>query len=262
MSTISHQKLKSVLILAGSFTFAFLLGEMIHEFGHFLGHKFYASPNAGVYLDPFGGSHITGTKGLSNSVLAVTSATGPLFNLVVGVIVSIILWRFRRPIILPLLMWGPVACIQEGVTFSLGLLTPGGDARWISTLGISHGIILSFGIMLLILGVVGVSLLLPLAGIDIQDSFWQKFLIVLTGMGTLMLIRAIYSFFVSPSARIENLVPLIFSLILAILVISINRPVVRWFDKHNAKFDVSDLHLAPYISVFLGISVFIFQILY
>lgn len=255
-----HRNLKLILILAGSFTFAFLFGEMIHEFGHYLGHRFYNSPNIGVYLDPFGGSHITGAKNLPNNVLAVTSATGPLLNLFLGITTFIVLWRFRKPILLPLLIWGPVACIQEGVTFSLGLLTPGGDARWISTLGIPVSIILITGIILLIIGLSGVSILLSLAGLKKEGSFFQKILIVLVGMGSLMIVRAIYSFSVSPAARIENLIPSIFSLILTFLIVLLHRYTANWFSRFRIEFNSSAFKFAPLVSIFLGASIFIFQI--
>jgi hypothetical protein len=258
MNQKSHRNLKITLILAGSFTFAFLFGEMVHEFGHYFGHRFYNSPEVGVYLDPFGGSHITGTKKIPNNVLAVTSATGPLLNLFLGITTFIVLWRFRKPILLPLLIWGPVACIQEGVTFSLGLLTPGGDARWIATLGVPVSIILITGIILIIVGLLGVSLLLSLAGLETNNSFFQKILIVLVGMGSLMLIRAIYSFSVSPAARIENTIPLIFSLILTFLVVLLHRYTANWFSRFGIEFNSSTLKFAPLISIFLGAFIFVF----
>jgi hypothetical protein len=45
--------------------------------------------------------------------LAVTAATGPLFDLFMGLICTLSLWRFRRLILLSLLMWEPVAMVQE-----------------------------------------------------------------------------------------------------------------------------------------------------
>ena len=130
MDTNQTRPVKSILLLAGSFTFAFLLGEMAHEYGHYLGHLAYGNPDSvQVHIDPFGGSVIMGVASLPDKVLGVTSATGPLSNLVLGIACLILLWRIRRPILLPFLLWGPIAMIQEGVTFSLGMMTPGGDAQ-------------------------------------------------------------------------------------------------------------------------------------
>jgi len=139
-------RIKSILLLTGSFTFAFLLGEVVHDSGHYLCHKVYGNAEVWVHLDPFGGTCIIGADDLPAEVLAVTSLAGPLTNVALGLVGLFLLWWKRRPILLPLLLWGPVAMIQEGVTFSLGLLTPGGDAQWITTLGVP-------GFLLLVMGV-------------------------------------------------------------------------------------------------------------
>ena len=122
------QVVQSVLLLAGSFTFAFLFGELVHDSGHYLCHLAYGNTWVRVTFDPFGGTRIIGANGLPDQVAAGTSAAGPLPHLLLALICFLFLWSRRRPILLPGLFWGPVAMIQEGVNFSLGLLTPGGDA--------------------------------------------------------------------------------------------------------------------------------------
>lgn len=97
---------KSVLFLTGSFTFAFLLGEMAHEYGHYPGHIAYGNPgNVQVHLDPFRGSRIVGATSLPDEMNNVTSATGPLLNLLPGIACLALLWRIRRPALLPFLLW-------------------------------------------------------------------------------------------------------------------------------------------------------------
>jgi hypothetical protein len=260
MNSRSHRTLKSILPLAGSFTFAFLFGEMVHEFGHALGHLAYGSPGIKVYLDPFGYSHIGGADGLPNTVSAVTAATGPLFDLFLALICSLSLWHFRKPILLPLLIWGPVAMVQEGVTFSLGFLTPGGDARWIAALGIPSVVILVTGILLLLAGVGAISQLLPLAGIEPGYSFWRKYLIIVIGMGSLMLIRSAYSSFISSGIFMENLIPLVFSLLLAVIMALIHRPVARMIGKEGSI--EAPLFAWPVwaMALLLGGGMFMFQI--
>jgi hypothetical protein len=90
-TTEISRSLKQVLFLSGSFTFAFLLGEMIHEYGHYLCHLAYSSPGVQAHLDPFGGSRIMGVTSLSEDVMGITSAAGPLFNLILGVIFLLLL---------------------------------------------------------------------------------------------------------------------------------------------------------------------------
>ncbi|NIP54557.1 MAG: hypothetical protein GWN30_36630, partial [Gammaproteobacteria bacterium] len=112
---------------------------------------------------------------------------------------------------------------QEGITFSLGFLTSGGDAEWIAAVGIPAALILTTGILCILAGIVAITLLLPLAGVEADSSYWKRLLIVLLGMGSFMLLRSAHSFIASPDSIMENLVPLIFSLLLAVIVALIDK---------------------------------------
>lgn len=74
MNTRSDHTINSILLLAGAFTFVFLLGEMVHEFGHYLSHMAYGNQDIQVHLDPFGGSRIIGVTSLPGEVMGITSA--------------------------------------------------------------------------------------------------------------------------------------------------------------------------------------------
>jgi hypothetical protein len=253
--------IKSILFLAGAFTFAFLLGEMTHEFGHYLTHLVFDTPDVGVHLDPFGGSRIIGVTSFPDAAVAgITSAAGPLLNLALGITAFLGLWRLRRPFLLPLMLWGPVSMIQEGVTFSLGLLTPGGDAQWIVSSGVPAMIVLVWGIVFLFIGVCTIALLLPLAGVGDRYSIRRKFAIVLMGMGSLMLLRAVHSVLASPVSAMENLIPLVFSILLAVMVVWLNEPVVSMIGE-DPPSPLPEVSWSPLVSAFvLGVSIFIFQI--
>jgi len=258
MTTNQIRSVKSILLLAGSFTFAFLFGELVHEYGHYLGHLAYGNPdNVWVHVDSFGGTMIVGVTSLPDKVIGVTSATGPLFNLLLAVTCLLLLWRIRRPILLPFLLWGPIAMIQEGVNFSLGMMTPGGDAQWIAAIGVPRPLLLLTGSFLLVAGVKTISLLLPLTAIDRDDSIKDKALIIGVGMCSLMLIRFIYSLATSPNLITENLAPLIFSLLLAAFILFTYKPM-------NENIEESKNHIMAWSSVLfslaLGTSMFLFQI--
>ena len=93
--------LKSILLLVGSFTFTFLLGEMVHEFGHYLAHMAYGNTYVNVILDPFGGSRITGVTIQSLSIMGVTSLAGPLLNLVGGLTCFLLFKRLHDTLLFP-----------------------------------------------------------------------------------------------------------------------------------------------------------------
>ena len=249
------------LLLAGSFTFAFLFGEMVHEYGHYFSHLWFGNKDVGVYLNPFGSSHIFGVTSLPLREMGITSAAGPLTNLLLGVIISSLLWRKKRPALLPLLLWGPTAMIQEGVNFSLGLLTPGGDAQWISTLGIPKAILISTGILLIVCGLVIFSYIFSSIGISNNCSRFSTFLIILLGMCSLMLIRFAYPVIIEPQYMMENLVPLVFSILLAVIIVLI-QPYIKKIIKQNKSIRNSPFDQRAMISaVGLGSCIFIFQIL-
>jgi len=254
----SIQKVQSILLLAGSFTFAFLLGETVHEFGHYLGHLACGNPdNAQVHLDPFGGSRIVGVSSIPDEIMAVTSASGPHLNLFLGAGCLVLLWRSLKPVLLPFLLWGPVALIQEGVTFSFGLLTPGGDAEWIVALGIPRCVILIFGIAFLVTGLGLVSYLLPAAGIKRCDAFKDRLFILLAGMCPLMLMRCVHSFMFTPAQILEDLIPLMLSFILVICITSVHELISKVIVLPGS---VPVSRKALILALILGSTVFVFQL--
>jgi len=259
MTVNQTRSIKSILLLAGSFTFAFLLGELVHEYGHYLGHLAYGNPdNVWVHIDPFGGTMIVGVTSLPDKIISVTSATGPFFDLLLAVTCLLLLWRIRRPILLPFLLWGPIAMIQEGVNFSLGMMTPGGDAQWIAAMGVPRPLLLLTGSFLLVAGVKTISLLLPLTDVQRDEPFKGKFLVVLLGMCSLMFVRFIHSVVASPSSIVENLVPIIFSLLLAVFVVLLYKPMSEstYVEKEKSKPVTWSVTAT---SLTLGISLFLIQ---
>ncbi len=253
---------KPTLLLAGSFVFSFLWGEMIHEYGHYISHLIYGNNEVSVYLNPFGSSRIMGVTSLPLRQMGITSAAGPLTNLLLGVFVMALLWQKKRPIFLPLLLWGPVAMIQEGVNFSLGFLTPGGDAEWISTLGIPKPVLIITGICLIFSALVFLSLLLSSIGITEGRSRLEAFAIIFLGMCSLMLIRFVYSAVAQPQFIIEDLVPLIFSLLLAVIVVFLQPVVIKSFKKVPTEHHLPLSRGAILTAIISGFGVFGFQVLY
>ena len=253
---------KSTLLLAGSFVFAFLWGEMVHEYGHYISHLIFGNTNVSVYLNPFGSSRIMGVTNLPLRQMGITAAAGPLTNLTFGLLVMSLLWNKMGLTLMPLLLWGPVAMIQEGVTFSLGLLTPGGDAEWISTLGIPKTIILITGILSIFSGLFILSWLLSRIGITEGRSRLENFGIIILGMCSLMLIRFLYSVTIQPQFILEDLVPLIFSLLLAGIVVLIQPVIVKNLKGVSRNPYPTMNKWAIITAAAMGSGVFVFQFLY
>ena len=259
----NHQKQisKSVLMLAGAFVFAFLLAEMVHEFGHYFAHLVYQTPGAGIHLDPFGGTRITGVNSISNNALLVTTLAGPLSSLVLGIATALLLWRYRKSILLPLLLWGPVAMIQEGVNLSLGLLSPGSDAAWIAALLLPAGVVLGIGIILLIGGIMTIPLFLPLAGIQPDEPAPIRLGILFVSMGSLMFIRFVYSVLYVSGPVQENLFPLILTFLFSAIIVFLQLPITRMVSISGSHSAIRIPVAAVTSAWVLGAGMFLFQIL-
>lgn len=202
----------------GSFVFAFLLGEMVHEWGHFLAHRFFGHQGISIHLDPFGGSRNLGVGPMPLQEIGITTATGPGLNLVAGLLVTVLLWNYFRPAYLPLILWGPVALIQEGVNASVGLLSPGSDAQWLVEWGVPGTLLVILGVFFILIGTGLISWILKRSTVLEERNFAARIGLVFLGMGFLMILRAIISAIQFPETAVKNLIPLIFALILGGIV--------------------------------------------
>ncbi len=215
----------TIMGVFGAFTFAFVTNEAVHEMGHWLAHTAYGA-HVGVVLDPFGGARIVGGA-TSSAPLTVTSLAGPLFSLIFSTLVFIAIWHWRSPMSAPFLFLLPIAMIQEGVTFSLGFLTPGGDAVHVASWGVSVPVLAVLGVLLLGAGIAALGALLPLLGVPPAARFGTILVAAGTGMVALMLLRFAVSVALRSGDRMEAVVPLVFSVLLAFAVASTFRPMQR-----------------------------------
>lgn len=240
-----------IIYLIGSFVFAFLLGELVHEFGHYLLHVIYNHEGVYVVIDPFGGSRNAGVTSMPMNEVAWTTIMGPMTNVLLA---TIFYFVFLKLDFLPIKIWMPVALIQEGVTFSIGMLTNGGDAYWISeSTGIPPLIIVLIGVFFLCLGIWRLAKEMSRIGI-IRDATYKKRLTFLFfSLGSLMIIRALHSFFVNPDLIIENTIPLIFSVLVAAIVAALV----------NKKSQDNEIKLHKvYAALIMGILMFVLQIIF
>jgi hypothetical protein len=247
------------LLLLGSFVFAFCLGEAVHEVGHYLAHRAFGV-DVGIRLDPFGGSRILHGSSAPREIWGITSVAGPLLNLLAGMTLSLSLWWKRRPALLPLLLWGPIALVQEGVTFSLGMLTPGGDAQLIVDWGVPAAVLVSLGVLSLALGISLICGLLPLVNLSPADTLSRKFIVVTGGMVSFMFLRLLVSSFFTPDLAVENTVPLVFALLLASIVVMLYGPLYPILNRISRTEPVSVTWPVAAFSMTLGAGVVMLQL--
>jgi hypothetical protein len=120
----------------------------------------------------------------------------------------------------------------------------------------------TLGIILIAAGIGIIAMLLYSLIIPEGESSLRVFLVVLLGMCSLMLIRFLYTALTTPAFMMENLIPLIFSLLLAAVVVLI-RPLVLKLIRRMRRSSPHPLPMqAVLTALILGLGMFGFQILY
>ncbi|MBN1639722.1 MAG: hypothetical protein JXA09_00710 [Anaerolineae bacterium] len=126
--------------------------------------------------------------------------------------------------------------------------------------GVPAVVLISLGVLFLPSGVAGVCWLLPLVGLAPADSLGKKLGVVAGGMVSFMALRLLCSGLISPSQASENTIPLLFSMLLAAIVVLLYGPL------HSMLTRVSRVDPAPVgwpataVSGGLAVAVVLFQL--
>jgi hypothetical protein len=218
----------NILLLIGAFTFAFFIGTIIHEFGHVIALRLFGVNQYKVVIHPFLGNQVIWN--VNDDYIGYVDAAGPLFNILIGNAFLIKFWRQRHKIVPSILLLGPVALIQEGsnTLIQISLNIPGTDAIRIITAGVPGSVLVVIAALFLLLGVLILTIELPLYGISPDDSLIDRLTMILPGFVAYMVAIYLYGLVFNPAGAIRGLVLIIFSSIIAILVSYIYVPVLNW----------------------------------
>jgi hypothetical protein len=192
------QLIRSMVLFFGAFLFAFALNSyIIHEAGHAFGGVLFGCQFESLHVNPFG------TGGWVNQCPDTMTLTGKfiqgmggeIFGLPLSIAVTLLLWRKRSPILLPLLMSGSVVCTGNfisvldsissypGFVFDYGLALQVGVAPWV---------LWAIAIASLVFGIILMDLLFPLAGIGITTPFWKVLILSLSTWPLFYAVRLVY----------------------------------------------------------------------
>jgi hypothetical protein len=275
--------LKSILILMGTSFFAFLLSGALHETGHYLASTILGVPVRGIVLHPFGQDYNIYLGDLSVALgtpvrRAFEAFSGPFFTVLIGVMVSLLLWRRRVPVLLPLLMVGSTSLLIESVGIILEITDPNPSADWSRVMqsGIPAGILWLLAVVMLIAGCLWMLQLLPLAGIRSQDPLWRKLVVFLAGISVLLLCAVIYQTlfggdYYVPTWRgymlMENLrkaktIQLGVSIVLFTVIAALHKPLFPWLDRLSHTPVAQARWREALIAIGLGLAITIIQLAY
>ena len=234
-----HQLARSMLLFFGAFMFAIIVNVVIiHEAGHAFGGMLFGCKIQELYINPFGtggwNSQCPSPLTMGSTGRFVQGMGGPIFGLPISFAITILFWRKRRPILLPLLMSAAVVCIGNfiGVLDSM-LNYPDHifDYGLMLQMGVPSVIIWGIGIASLVMGIILMNLLVPLAGIGITEPVWKVLLLHLSTWPLYLLIRLFYQVL----AGVDIAGPLSF-LIFGVILVTITALSFRLILKFSSRY--------------------------
>ena len=181
---MTSHSIKSILLIFGAAGFSFNAGNVVHEFGHAIADWMSGIPlsNIHVIIHPFFSPHMNIEGGIPESMMGWPDAAGPVANVAIGLILFSILWKKRTPLTFPLLLWGPLACVQEGIGQVMTLSDHGSDAARIIAAGFPEPLLILVSILFILVGIFLFALIFPVSGISRDFSFFKRSGIIAAGM--------------------------------------------------------------------------------
>lgn len=227
MDTDKQSSFHSVLLLAGAFTFALCVLVSAHELGHAAALRYFGITQIRIVLHPFSASRVIWDT--TDEFIGYVDAAGPLATIFFGCMISMVLWRWRRATILPLLFLCPVALTTEGFSSTMQLLLrlPGTDMMRIVRAGVPYSLLLVLAVGLFLVSIVVFCFILPLANVSAKDSFLKRLLILEGGFGLWMVIRLVYVSLFSRTDLVPNCFNLAFALLVAAILAMACKPVCK-----------------------------------
>jgi hypothetical protein len=120
--------------------------------------------------------------GIPDSLLGLPDAAGTLASVVIGLFVFALLWKIRRPYLLPFLFLGPLASVQEGMGLIVNVSQTGTDAARIIAAGFPVSLLITICVLLLVGGIILLTLLIPVTGIPPGYPFPKLFGTMVVGI--------------------------------------------------------------------------------
>ena len=176
-----RQVVRKGLLLLGSFCIAYLSAQYLHELSHAVA-AYLAGGHAGsIHIHPFSWSY---TYSFSYEHPVIVLSAGAVGSSLVSLLLYIVLIRWFRPILLPIVLIGPVSLLQNGSYWLVDFIQgSNGDACRLVRYGVPAAVVIVIGAVFLIIGIVSAVHLLCVLGLG-NITFRNRLAILLIGLLT------------------------------------------------------------------------------
>lgn len=251
----------SSLFLLGSYIIALLLSGAIHELGHGLAMAL-VSVDFRLVLNPFGMSMAQPLAPIPQDSFLFVVASGMIIEVVVGTIVFLSLWRWRRPMLVPILLLGPLSYLSVSGYLLAGGIVPSSDLSLMISAGIPYPLLQIIGILLMVFGAITFFLLFPLIGISAKTTLLRTFLILLVGMTVHGFGMILFALIMNPSELYVGIANVI-SMFITVSVLSIVYTKYKMSIDRRIHTDVAELsQLIVYATLAFALGFIIFELLF
>jgi len=202
-----------------SVAFVSLATVVTHEFGHWLLDRAWGA-DVRVVAPPFGAPHIEALRPITVDLMGWPDAAGPLANVLAGLVLFAALWRWRRPVLVPLLLWGPVAWLQESVNalVQLGTRAPNTDLTRLVAVGVPAWTLAAVAVLGLASGLAGLVALQPTLGVPTTAAPWRRFAVLAVGFAAYPALGLLLTPWFAGASLQRNTTLLVFGVLIAALV--------------------------------------------
>lgn len=211
MNTFSA--IKHGLLILGSFAIAYNISMLLHESCHLSAALLTGGTCDGLYINPFSWSYSKATS--PNPFLLVMA--GPFGSSILGVIPFYLAYNWYRPVLLPILLIGPVILIfNGGYLFIDTLMRSGGDGCFMIEKGLSPILIIIIAIALLLAGL-GLSILVIRRTGMLWGDFKDRLITLSLGIMPYIAAMLIWNLFYNHSEIMLWLIYVVFGVISIVL---------------------------------------------
>lgn len=241
MEFMTHEKkyetLKTLIAITVSFIIAFLVQLVVHEFGHYISGVLVGAKGGQVILHPFYNSKVvfSSTPGMTAEI--IIGISGIVLDLVLATTIGVLLWKKRNVKWLPLLMWGAIAYIGEGIGMLSSLAVYPQfieDITQLFRIGVPSYLIVVVSIVFVIIGLVWMILVIQMSGVAEKESFLKRLFAYLCSLPLYFALSMLFIKLFNPQdidILSVRMMQMQISIILALLMTFFHKPIISILKK-------------------------------